>query len=510
MGLVWRAWDVALHREVALKEVRAPAAASHASDPTEARVLRERVLREARALARLQHPNVVSIYHIVDSAELQHPWLVMELVSGGSLEDRLRYGPLPVQDAIRIARGVLTALSAAHAAGIQHRDVKPGNVLLRRDGAPVLTDFGIAALTESPSLTRTGTLIGSPEYMAPERIRGEEGNPASDLWSLGMLLYVAVEGHSPLRRESVFATLAAVLDAPIPPPVRSGPLAPVLAAMLSRDPAARPDAAALDRMLAAAGDAPAGPADAGSRPPTGYQHQLPAPRARGSSRPGRNGIRRTPLIAGAAAIALLGVLSWFLTSSSPPTSHDPARQTSPPPAISLASQGASAGRSPGSAIIAPSPADGQDLLTSQGVRMAIKALRGVTGGTKFLQLVIYSDFVTAEAPTTSDPTVYDNYIYRDGTASDASPGEALTSSDVLFDADAISWDKLPSLIKTADTRLGVAHPTKHYIIVFGAFLDTDPEPSVMVYASDSYRNAYLVANSRGDVVRMAPFTPSSG
>jgi hypothetical protein len=167
-------------------------------------------------------------------------------------------------------------------------------------------------------------------------------------------------------------------------------------------------------------------------------------------------------------------------------------------------------RSPGSAIIAPSPADGQDLLTSQGVRMAIKALRGVTGGTKFLQLVIYSDFVTAEAPTTSDPTVYDNYIYRDGTASDASPGEALTSSDVLFDADAISWDKLPSLIKTADTRLGVAHPTKHYIIVFGAFLDTDPEPSVMVYASDSYRNAYLVANSRGDVVRMAPFTPSSG
>jgi len=90
MGLVWRAWDVALHREVALKEVRAPAAASHASDPTEARVLRERVLREARALARLQHPNVVSIYHIVDSAELQHPWLVMELVSGGSLRCRSR------------------------------------------------------------------------------------------------------------------------------------------------------------------------------------------------------------------------------------------------------------------------------------------------------------------------------------------------------------------------------------------------------------------------------------
>ena len=108
--------------------------------------------------------------------------------------------------------------------------------------------------------------------------------------------------------------------------------------------------------------------------------------------------------------------------------------------------------------------------------MAIKALRGVAGGTKFLQLVIYSDFVTTEAPTKSDPTVYDNYIYRDGTASDASPGEALTSSDVLFDADAINWDKLPSLIKTADTRLGVAHPTEHYIIVFGASSTPIPSP----------------------------------
>ena len=160
--------------------------------------------------------------------------------------------------------------------------------------------------------------------------------------------------------------------------------------------------------------------------------------------------------------------------------------------------------------MAPSPAVGQDLLTSQGVRMAIRALRGVTGGTKFVQLVIYSDFVAAKAPTKSDPTVYDNYIYRDGTVSDTSPGAALTSSDVLFAAGAINWDKLPSLLKTADTRLGVAHPTEHYIIVLGAFPDTDLEPAVMVYVSDSYRNAYLVADSQGDVVRMAPFTPSSG
>ncbi|MGW4897945.1 protein kinase domain-containing protein, partial [Kitasatospora sp. NPDC004240] len=252
MGLVWRARDNALHREVALKEVRPPDPAIAAADPDGARELRERVLREARALARLQHPNVVIIHHIVDSAEHPHPWLVMELVSGGSLADRLARGPLSVTEAARLGRGVLSALRAAHAAGIQHRDVKPGNVLLRPDGTPVLTDFGIAAMHGATALTATGSLIGSPEFIAPERIRGEEGNPSSDLWSLGMMLYVAVEGHHPLRRATTLATLAAVLDEPLPPPVRCGPLGPLLSALLARDPAQRPDAEQLDRALAAA------------------------------------------------------------------------------------------------------------------------------------------------------------------------------------------------------------------------------------------------------------------
>ncbi|GAA2827209.1 hypothetical protein GCM10010441_59530 [Kitasatospora paracochleata] len=252
MGVVWRARDTALHREVALKEVRPPDPAMLAADPAAAYELRERVLREARALARLQHPNVATIHHIVDNAELPHPWLVMELVPGGSLADRLDQGPLPVTEAARIGRGVLAALRAAHAAGIHHRDVKPGNVLLRLDGSPVLTDFGIAAMQEATSLTATGSLIGSPEYIAPERIRGQEGNPASDFWSLGMTLYVAVEGHHPLRRATTFATLAAVLDEPVPPPIRSGLLGMALARLLQRDPAARPGADELDRLLAAA------------------------------------------------------------------------------------------------------------------------------------------------------------------------------------------------------------------------------------------------------------------
>lgn len=250
MGLVWRARDTALHREVALKEVRPPDPDLADSDPEVAAKLRERVLREARALARAHHPNVAMIHHIVDRTDLPHPWLVMELVTGGSLQDRLARGPLTPPEAAAVGRGVLAGLRAAHAVGVHHRDVKPANVLLRPDMTPVLTDFGIATLRDSTRLTTTGGLIGSPEYIAPERIRGEEGNPASDLWSLGMLLYVAVEGVHPLRRETGIATLVAVLDEPLPPPVRSGPLAPVLTALLVRDAAARPGAEELDRMLA--------------------------------------------------------------------------------------------------------------------------------------------------------------------------------------------------------------------------------------------------------------------
>ena len=250
MGLVWRARDLMLQREVALKEVRSPDPSVHGSDPGEQQIVRERVLREAQALARLQHPNVVTIFHIVDSTELAHPWLVMELVTGGSLADLLDERDLTVPEALRVGRGLLGALRAAHAAGIQHRDVKPGNVLLREDGTPVLTDFGIAALEASPGLTATGMLIGSPEYMAPERVHGVEGDPRSDLWSLALLLYVGLEGRNPLSRETTIATIAAVSEGYVPPPVRSGPLAPILSALLVPDPSWRPSAEQLDAMFA--------------------------------------------------------------------------------------------------------------------------------------------------------------------------------------------------------------------------------------------------------------------
>jgi len=273
MGTVWRARDTVLDREVALKEVRPPHPVSPdpADEDTASRRLRERVLREARALARLNHPHVVTVHHVVDSRP--HPWIVMELLPGRSLQDRLADGPLEPGEAARIGREILAALRAAHAAGIHHRDVKPANVLLRENGSAVLTDFGIAAVQGSTSLTATGELVGSPEYIAPERIRGTGDDPASDLWSLAMTLYVCTEGASPLRRPTALATLAAVLDEPIPPPVRSGALAPALTAMLVRDPAARPDAERFDALLADAEAGRGGAPFPAARPTT----PLPAP-----------------------------------------------------------------------------------------------------------------------------------------------------------------------------------------------------------------------------------------
>ncbi|MFD3617545.1 protein kinase [Streptomyces sp. NPDC058676] len=275
MGTVWRARDLVLHRLVAVKEVRPPDRDLAEYDPESARMLRERVLREARALARIDHPNVVTIHHIVDGGDGTYPWIVMELVSGGSLADRLAQGPMPPIEAARMGRGVLAALVAAHDTGVHHRDVKPANVLLRPDGRPVLTDFGIAAIRETTSLTATGSMIGTPDFMAPERISGHEAGSASDLWSLAMMLYTAVEGHHPLRRGTTLATLAAVLHDDVPPPVQAGALQDALTRVLVRDPSARPSAAVLDRLLAQAESGPAGPA-ASREEPTSYPLNPPS------------------------------------------------------------------------------------------------------------------------------------------------------------------------------------------------------------------------------------------
>lgn len=239
MGTVWRAEDVVLGREVAVKEVLFPRGLSD----EDREVLRERTRREARAAARLDHPSAVTVYDVVE--EGGSPYLVMELVEARTLSQVVREdGPLTPQRTAQVGLALLGALDMAHRQGIVHRDVKPGNVLLRADGRVVLTDFGIASSPGDSSITSTGLLLGSPSYIAPERARGLPPGPASDLWSLGATLFTAVEGRPPFDGGEPLLTVTAVVTGEHEPFVAAGPLAPVLEGLLTRDPEHRTDAAA--------------------------------------------------------------------------------------------------------------------------------------------------------------------------------------------------------------------------------------------------------------------------
>jgi len=261
-GTVWRARDLVLQRDVAVKEVRLP----ELMPDRDRAILHERTLREARVSAKLSHPAIVTVHDVIESGGT--PWIVMELVAARSLHQVLAEdGPLPPERVAETGLVLLGALASAHAAGIVHRDVKPGNVLLTSDGRAVLTDFGIAIVAGDPALTQTGVVVGTPGFCAPERIRGAPGSPASDLWSLGATLYAAVEGHGPFDGYgSPMAVLASIVHSD-PPPVRSaGPLGTVIGALLSKDPAQRPDAARAGLLLAGAVAAPPAAARTGAVP----------------------------------------------------------------------------------------------------------------------------------------------------------------------------------------------------------------------------------------------------
>ena len=248
MGTVWRARDLVLTREVAVKEVRLP----HEMAEHERKVLRERTLREARVSAKLSHPGVVTVYDVIEADGTA--WIVMELVAARSLDKVVAEdGPLAPRRAAETGVMLVGALASAHAAGIVHRDVKPGNVLITCDGRAVLTDFGIATLDGDPGLTQTGMVMGTPGFCAPERIRGEPASPASDMWSLGATLYAAVEGRGPFDGQgSPMAVLASIVHSDPPPARSAGPLGTVIGALLSKDPARRPDAACATRLLISA------------------------------------------------------------------------------------------------------------------------------------------------------------------------------------------------------------------------------------------------------------------
>ncbi|MFJ6982330.1 MULTISPECIES: serine/threonine-protein kinase [unclassified Streptomyces] len=319
MGTVWRARDEVVEREVAVKEPRLP---DHLPDRERANAY-ERMRREARAAARLDHPSVVNVHDVavVDG----QPWIVMELVHGRSLGAALAEGTLDAREAARIGLEVLGALEAAHAAGILHRDVKPDNVLLGRHDRVVLTDFGIAQIEGETSLTDTGGFVGSPEYIAPERVLGQRPGPASDLWSLGVVLYAATEGVSPFRRSNTPATLQSVLNAePAPPAAARGPLAEAVNGLLAKDPARRPRATEVRALLERAAHPPAPvpapapaatrtaapPASAGEAPVTGWTVKASAGRAGWGVRVGGR-----LFWTGLGAVVVAGSLTaWLLTA----------------------------------------------------------------------------------------------------------------------------------------------------------------------------------------------------
>ncbi|MDH6541558.1 serine/threonine-protein kinase [Streptomyces sp. SPB4] len=251
MGTVWRAEDEVLGRTVAVKELRF----STGVDEDEKRRLITRTLREAKAIARIRSEGAVTVFDVVD--EDGRPWIVMELVEGASLAEFVREnGPLTPRRAAEVGLAVLDVLRAAHGQGILHRDVKPSNVLIAASGRVVLTDFGIAQVEGDPSITSTGMLVGAPSYISPERARGQKPGPPADMWSLGGLLYAAVEGVPPYDKGSALATLTAVMTEPVDPPKNAGPLTEIIYGLLVKDPAGRLDDDGARAMLTAVLNAP--------------------------------------------------------------------------------------------------------------------------------------------------------------------------------------------------------------------------------------------------------------
>lgn len=409
MGVVWRAHDEALAREVAVKEVRAPAGLSSADEHR----LYQRLEREAWAAGRISHRGVVTVYDV--ATEGGRPWIVMELIRGLALSDIVEMeGPLAPERVAHIGAEILAALCAAHEAGVLHRDVKPGNVLIANDGRVVLSDFGIAVVEGTSNLTMTGELIGSPEFLAPERALGHTPGPASDLWSLGVLLHTTVEGASPFRRESALSTLRAVVDEEPPPPRLAGELAPVIAGLLRKNPGERltaHEAARLLRVVAAGGTAPVltVPTPSGPHTPSTHPPLVGAGFGSGGSGSGTTTVGGTAPVNGAqgeqprravvvlaAGVALLlvvaGGLAWALVDSQR-NSKSEARGTgtavssqTPGPTTGTAGTGGdrepanSGGARPSEGKGSTAPSATQDSRPPQRVEVSVSAVRAGYSG----------------------------------------------------------------------------------------------------------------------------------
>lgn len=298
MGIVWRAEDRVMGRHVAVKELHLPAGLG----PDERRQFRDRLLREARTAGRLNDPGIVTVYDVVTDEGVDH--IVMELIEAQTLADVVdANGPLDERSVVSLARQLLDALRVAHDNGVVHRDVKPSNVMLVPGGRVKLTDFGIAQAVDDPRLTTSGMIIGSPAFMAPERVAGKEAVPASDLWSLGAALFFAVEGLMAFERPTTAATLHAIMnDVPYLTRIQ-GPLASAIMGLLISSPDARISAAQAHQLLGLA-------ANAQATPPGGYTAVWsgPAPTRVAPAPPKK----RKPLWIGAAVAAVVLLAGGFL------------------------------------------------------------------------------------------------------------------------------------------------------------------------------------------------------
>jgi serine/threonine protein kinase len=353
MGVVWRARDDVLGRTVALKELTAHSVLAAAGAGLEDEGSR-RAMREARIAARLHHPNVIGVYDIVEHEG--RPFLVMEFLASRSLAQLMAAGVrLPPQETARIGVQLASALDAAHDAGIVHRDVKPGNVLLAEDGAVKLTDFGISRAVGDTTVTASGVLLGTLGYIAPEVAQGQTADSRSDVYSLGATLYAAVEGQPPFGTDdNAVAMLYRIVHGDLIPARQAGPLEPALLWMLDRDPQRRPTMQQVRQALKAVESAASMPA-AASTEPIETPAQASAPAAAEGAAPTQtaprdrsvSGKRRHAALAMLAAALLLGLGGWALVAS---LSH----HTTPRAADSHTSAGSSAVSSP-SLVASASP-----------------------------------------------------------------------------------------------------------------------------------------------------------
>jgi len=382
MGRVWLARDEVLARDVAVKEVVLPPdLVEHERD-----ALRRRTLREARAAARLTDQNVAQVFDVFEADG--HPWIVLEHVRSRSLQEVLdQDGPLEPRRAAEIGLAVLAALRAAHRAGVLHRDVKPSNVLLAEDGRVVLTDFGIATIEEEGDTTSSGLVLGSPQYMAPERALSGESRAAADLWSLGATLYAAVEGRPPYQGSSAVGTLMALAADEPEPPRQAGVLRPVLDGLLRKDPDERIDADEAQRRLERAALAPP-----------------EAPPATEPAAPARSGARRwaRPWIV-VVTVALLVVAATVAVLVAR-TSRPDRGQASPPASLS---PGASATGS-----TAPSAASSAEPSTSAAPVTTVTPGTPTGPAIERTQLAVPSGWVDYH-----DPTGFSVYVPKGWTKS---------------------------------------------------------------------------------------------